>query len=144
MSQVAAYRELGEWILAYELALLKDGGSPVAAAERACQRFYRRLSPLVTLGGSQAFLARSLHRAVAEFPFLEGVQAGPTAEECLLGLDPALNDIDATATTAAFTAVLSHMIGLLVTFIGHELTMHAIREVWPEAYTSRPAEGGLT
>lgn len=144
MSEAAAYRKLGESILAHERALLNDDGSPAVAVERACQQLYRRLSPLITPAGSQAFLSRSLHIAGTEFPFLHGVRAGPTAEECLQGLDPALNDIEETTTTSAFISVLSSMIGLLVTFIGHDLTMHAIRDVWPDAHTSRPAEGDTT
>lgn len=144
MIDATAYHKLGASILAYELALLNDDGSPAVAVERACQQFYRRLSPLVTPAGSQAFLSRSLHLAGAEFPFLNDVQAGPTAEECLQGLDPALHDIEETTTTSAFISVLSYMIGLLVVFIGHDLTMHAIRDVWPDAGTSHPEEGDMT
>src|SRR5690606_7575080 len=53
-----AYDNIGAWILSYELALRGDRGTVAAAAERACQRFYGRLRPLVTLAGSQAFLSR--------------------------------------------------------------------------------------
>lgn len=139
-----AYDNIGAWILSYELALRGDRGTVAAAAERACQRFYGRLRPLVTLAGSQAFLSRSLHLAAREYPFLADVRAGPTDEECLQGLDHALRGIDSARATDAFVTVLSYMIGLLVTFIGHDLTMHAIREVWPDACIPRPAEGEMS
>ena len=146
MTEATAHRELGAWILSHELALLKDDATEAtaAAAERACRRFYGRLRPLVTLPGSQAFLSRSLHLAAREHPFLVNVRAGSSEEECLQGLDHALNDIDPASAAAAFITVLSHMIALLVTFIGHDLTMHAIREVWPDAYISRRAERETT
>lgn len=143
VTEATAHRELGAWILSHELALLKDDATEAAAAEQACRRFYGRLRPLVTLPGSQAFLSRSLHLAAREHPFLVNVRAGSSEEECLQGLDHALNDIDPASAAAAFITVLSHMIALLVTFIGHDLTMHAIREVWPDACTSRPAEGEM-
>jgi hypothetical protein len=143
VSVAAAYRELAGWILAYELDLLNGEAAPAVAAERACQRFYERLRPLVTLAGSQAFMSRSLRLAGAEFPFLGSVRAGPSSEECLQGLDAALIDVEAAAATAGFVTVLAHMIGLLVTFIGHDLTMHAIRQAWPDARTQHLGEGDM-
>jgi hypothetical protein len=137
MSGETSHRELALWILGHELRVLGDPGTPEAAAERVCQQLYARLGPLVTVAGSQAFLTRSLRLARDDFPFLEGLRAGPTAHVCLDGMDGALHDVEPELVLDAFVAVIANMIGLLVTFIGEDLAMLTIRDGWPDAGTGR-------
>lgn len=103
------------------------------AAERACQKLCRRLARLVTVAGYQALLARALHLARAEFAFLDGVRAGATEDACFEGLRATMEGIEPAMLRAALTAVLAGVIGLLTTFIGGDLAVRLVRDVWPDA-----------
>jgi hypothetical protein len=103
-----------------------------AAAERVCQKLSHRLARLVSPAGSQAILSRALHLARADFPFLEGVLAGRPPEACLEGLDERLHTVETRDASGALLAVLGAMLDLLVGFIGEDLTVRLVREVWPD------------
>lgn len=119
-----------------------DGLRPSAAAERVCQKLSRRLSRLVSPAGSQAILSRALHLARINFPFLEGVLAGRPPEACLEGLDERLQDVGSSEASAGLHAVLGAMLDLLVGFIGEDLTVRLVREVWPNLPVQEPARPG--
>ena len=102
------------------------------AAERACQKLSRRLARLVTVDGYRALLWRSLQVARREFPSLAGISAGSQSEACLAGL-ASVDDVDTANLHAALTEVLAGVVGLLTTFIGNELAIQVVRDVWPEA-----------
>jgi hypothetical protein len=110
-----------------------EARSPADAAERACQKLCRRLSRLVTDAGYQALLARALHLARADYPFLDGVRASSTAGPCLDGLNDRLQGVDDSTASEALAAVLSGVIGLRATFIGENLALNLIRDVWPDS-----------
>ena len=63
---------------------------------------------------------------------MAGVRAGATGDPCLEGIEDALDGVEADAALAAFETVFGNMIGLLVAFIGEDLTMHALRQALPE------------
>ncbi|MGD9892654.1 MAG: hypothetical protein AB7R89_13470 [Dehalococcoidia bacterium] len=126
-----AQRNLARWLLAQELGTVPEVALP-DAAERACQKLGRRLTRLVTEVGYQALLARALHLARGEFPVLDEVRAGRLADVCLDGL-PARAAVEPATLREALTAVLAAIIGLLVTFIGGDLTLRVVHDVWPEA-----------
>ncbi len=134
MSSVTpAQRELALWLLEEEMG---DGPGPLAlldAAERSCLKLGSRLARLITAVGFQALLARALHLARGEFPFLDGVQTGTTEAACLVGLREKAVGIEPAMLRAALTTVLASVIGLLSTFIGDDLTVRLVRDVWPDA-----------
>lgn len=128
-----AQRDLARWLLAQEL-----GDAPAAealpdAAERACQKLCQRLARMLTAAGCQALLTRALHLARGEFPFLDGVRAGATADAYLDGLRAKAEGIEPATIHDALTAILAGVIGLLTTFIGEGLVLRAVRDVWPDA-----------
>ena len=128
-----AQRDLAWWLLEQELGDAPEPATLADAAELACQKLCRRLARLVTVAGYQALLARALHLARGEFPFLEGVQAGAIEDPCLDGLRARLEGVDPATIRDALTAVLAGVIGLLVTFIGEDLALRLVRDVWPDA-----------
>ena len=111
----------------------QDPEALLDAAERACQKLCRHLARLVTVVGYQALLARALHLARGEFPFLEGVRPGVTEDACFDGLRTTMEGIDAVTLRAALMTVLAQVIGLVTTFIGNDLTLRLVRDVWPDA-----------
>ena len=117
--------------LAGRLIALEAAHGPAGAASRACDRLRLPLAKLAGAAGFRSLMARALALATAEVPWLAGVRV--RADGALEGFDPAEGHHG-----EAGAAVLGHLLGLLVTFIGEPLTMRLIADAWPDA----PAGGG--
>ncbi|HTE21054.1 MAG TPA: hypothetical protein VK689_22030 [Armatimonadota bacterium] len=85
---------------------------------------------LVGREGFHALLARALALAKAEHPWLGGVQVDATG--LLAGLEAALAGREPADADAGAAAVLAHLLGLLVTFIGAGLSRQLVSGAWPE------------
>ncbi len=94
-----------------------------------------RLGRVFSELGTDALLKRAVSLARADYPFLPTVD-GP---ESLDHFGAVLDGVGASEAAGAAEAVFSHAIALLARFIGDDLTMRAIGEVWPSAI---PAETG--
>jgi hypothetical protein len=127
-----AQRDLARRLLAWELGDVQDPSALPDAAERACRKLCRHLAKLVTMAGSHALLARALHLAKVEFPFLEGVQSCPPPEVCLDGLRERVRGVEPALAQRGLAAILASLIGLLVTFIGEDLALRLVGDVWPD------------
>lgn len=123
---------LAKWILAEEA----DGPDAATAdvAARAWERLSRRISQLFTVSGSQSLGKRAVYLAKDDFPFLMDANGNIPLER----LGPVLEGRDEEQAAAAAETVYAHLIGLLVTFIGEDLAMRAIRDVWPGASLHEP------
>lgn len=128
----AAGHSLAAWALASELGDAWERDDLHAAAERACRKLCARLATLVSVEGYRALLARAVHLAAPEYPFLNGLKA-PSATGACLGEPPPTEGIDPSTVRDGLTAVLAGTIELFVTFIGEELTLRAVRDIWPDA-----------
>ena len=96
-----------------------------------CEKLRPQLVPLMGTGGFRALLSRALALAGAEVPWLRAVQVkGDGVVERLEGL-PKQPDLD--AMLEGKVVLLAHLLGLLVAFIGENLTLRLVREVWPKA-----------
>lgn len=129
----AAHRDLARWLLGHEMRDRQDLPALVEAAETTCQKLSQRLARLVTAAGSRALIARALHLASADFPFLAGVQAGSPPERYLEGLGERVQGVEPARAREGVAMVLASVLGLLATFIGDELTLRLVRDVWPDA-----------
>ena len=131
-------QDLARRLLAHEAG---NGGQDVEAladaAERAGDKLRLHLSKIIGQAGFQALLARALTLATAEFPWLA---AGGAAERdgSLKNLRAAAEGRELAQAGAGFVAVLGHILGLLVVFIGGDLTGRLVRQVWPEADLGDP------
>jgi hypothetical protein len=108
-----------------------------AAAERALQKLGRPLGRLVGAEGYLALVRRALHLARSGHPLLRDVRLrdapdGAHPAGTLMGLPAAVRDAGPALAGDALAAVLAHVIGLLVTFIGSDLTTRTLREAWPD------------
>jgi hypothetical protein len=128
-----AVRSLAAWLLEHETDSADVPDAFLAAAERTCQKLSTRLAKLVTVAGCQSLLARAIHLAVAEAPFLRGVRAGTIPEPCLENVRDSAREATYQQTQAGLLAVVAHLIGLLVRFIGEDMTERLVRDVWPDA-----------
>jgi hypothetical protein len=106
------------------------GDSEVA---RICEKLRAPLAKLAGTAGYQCLMLRAVAMAKVNAPALDLVQVRP---------DGALDGIDEIGQKdpEAGVAVLVHLLGLLVTFIGEPLTLGLVRDAWPDAplETSNP------
>jgi hypothetical protein len=131
------HSDLADWLLHHETAADPGTASEAVAVEHICGKLIQPVSRLVSSDGSRAILSRALHLARADFPFLEGVRAGIEPEACFVGLEGRLGESQAGA---ALLAVLRYLLSLLVGFIGEDLTVRVVREVWTDIPLS-PSSG---
>lgn len=132
-----AVRRLSQRLLLIELERETAGAdgqqnvtAVAAAAERAAQKLQHPLSRLVGVAGYQALLARALNLAAREWPILDGVRPGATPSGGLDGLRQALQGAATDQAGNALASLLSHLVWLLVTFIGDDLARHTVRDAW--------------
>ena len=131
-----AHRELARWLLAREIAGRHEPTDLVGAADTACQKLSGRVARLVTFVAWQALLARALHLARREFPFLEGVRPGSSPTLGLEGLAEHVQGVEPAQAREGLAMVLANVLGLLATFVGDEITLRLVRDAWPDARLS--------
>ena len=117
-----AIRNLARRLIALEAARTE----PMGEAARVCDRLRVPLSKLAGVAGFRSLLTRALAMAKVEIPSLNGVHARP---------DGSLGGFEAgfEGGAEAEVAVVAHLLGLLVTFIGEPLTLGLVRDAWPDA-----------
>lgn len=123
-------RDLARRLLAAE-APDAPAGTEVQAANLVCERFRPQLATLMGRAGFSALLSRSLALAKADAPLLGAVQI--QTDGTLQGLEQMAAPVDQMAPTEDGVVLISHLISLLVTFIGENLTLRLVREIWPTA-----------
>jgi len=92
------------------------------------------LAPIVGVEGYRALLARALRLAAVEFPLLAHVRPAPAPPGRLLGVYKLARTAPADAHQALASA-LTQVVWLLLSFIGPDVTLSLLREVWPWALT---------
>jgi hypothetical protein len=85
-------------------------------------------------------LARALYLMRPAFPFLAGVTAGQTPDQCFEGLAECVQDVDEDELDEGLQAVLGALLHLLVGFIGQDLTLRLTHEVWSDLPTIGPSQ----
>ena len=125
----STHLDLAQCLVALEGGDANGAAHPAGAAERVIQKLTRSLARLIAADGAQAILARALHLARPQFPALQAVRAGRAHEAVLEGTADIQNDSHAGA---ALRTVLANQLDLLCAFIGEDLTLRLVREVWPD------------
>lgn len=113
------------------------------AFERACRALHERLAPLISSSGFHTLLARAMRLAARDAPFLAGVSISTNGDCALSGLGGATEKRDPADVADALTMALAHFMWLLVIFIGENLGLRKVREIWPEVPldTVHPSSG---
>ena len=127
-------KELAQRLLWHEAGGRLEAEVLAAAAERTLDRLRSRLTDLLGQAGFIALYRRALRLAQGEFPALENLAVDAKPDERLLGLHEFAdaNSENPATVVAGFSALLAHLIWLLVTFVGDNLTVRLIYEIWPE------------
>ncbi len=146
MSEMSPAQTLAQRVLLHEAGRRAEPAALAEAAERADARLRGRLVDLIGTTGYTTLVTHAVRLAQAEVPALEGgaVAAGETGAEGRLRGVPAFARAsgDAAAIEAGLSAILAHIVGLLITFIGEDLALRLVHEAWPELALDQAASEG--
>ena len=121
-------RDFAERLIAYETRGNKSSETKIPAACLVGEKLRPHLATLMGNAGFHALLSRALALANAEAPWLRAVHvnAGGSFE----GLDELGAQVDPDEIFEGCVVLLAQLLGLLVAFIGEDLTLRLVREVW--------------
>ncbi len=122
-------RDFAARLIAHEMKEHKSSKAGRPAAYHVCERLRPNLATLMGQGGFRAVLARALAVASAEAPWLAALQVA--ADGSLEGWDKPEAQVKAKELTESGVLVVAQLLGLLVAFVGENLTLLLVREVWP-------------
>jgi len=125
-------QRLARRLLALEAtALLATGASKQHEVVEVCEKLRLCLMRFAGADGVAALLRRALVLARVEAPALGRVTLKPDGS--LEGLHALADEADGVVAAAA--ALISHLLGLLVMFIGEPIVLRLVREAWPDILT---------
>jgi hypothetical protein len=133
-SQIA----LAQWLIQREVS---DAGELLPgpqAAQRACLKFGQRLAVLFTPVGSQALVSRAIHLARTNFPLFSEQRTARTVEILTQRLRESSSGGPSQHADAGLSAVFATLIALVMSFIGEDLTLRLLHDVWPELPMPEP------
>jgi hypothetical protein len=123
-------RDLAERLIAYEAKGNKSPKAKNPLASLVDERLRLHLAALMGRVGFRALLSRALVLANAEIPWLRAVDV--QADGSLEGLDELKARVGSNEFLEGCVVLLAQFLGLLVTFIGEDLTLRLVRESWPK------------
>jgi len=88
------------------------------------------LATLMGAGGFRALLSRALVLASAEVSWLRGVQVN--ADGTLDGLEDLHAQLDPAEFFEGRVVLLAQLLGLLAAFVGEDLALRLVKDVWPK------------
>ena len=100
-------------------------------AFKVCGKLQPHLATLMGKGGVRAILSRALAVAQAENRWLRGVQVNAEGALELVSKTEAPEG-DAERRREGGALLVAQLLGLLVAFIGENLTLRVVLEVWPK------------
>jgi|ERR1700677_4062273 len=121
-------RNFASRLMAYEAGRNKSSESKIPPALQICKNLQPHLATLMGSGGYRALLTRALALAAAEDPSLRAVRV--TADGSLAGLEELQSEAGPDESFEGGVVLLAQVFGLLVAFIGEDLTLRLVREIW--------------
>jgi hypothetical protein len=125
-------QKFAERVVAQVAGQLGGGDGALATLASLHERLGRVLVPVVGDGGYRAIFARSARKARTAHPCLAGVALGK-ADPFLDPLLARLRTEEEGTIRATTVALMAHLIELMTTLVGPELTLTLLRREWPAA-----------
>lgn len=126
-----AIRDFARRLIALEAARGESTGAVDGGAGRVCDRLRVPLARLAGAAGFRSLLSRAVALAKSEVDSLNPVQVREDGSlEGFAGDSPG-----AGPGGDGGAAIVAHLLGLMVTFIGESLTRQLVRDAWPDAAT---------
>ncbi len=123
-------RDFAERLIAHEMQASRSSRTKIPAACLVSEKLRPHLATLIGNLGFRALLSRALALANADVPWLRAVHVN--AEASFEGLDELASQVDPGEMFEGCTVLLAQLLGLLVAFIGEDLTLRLVREAWPK------------
>lgn len=122
-------KQLARRLLAHEAASGKPSAARNSAAFHVCEKLRGPLGKLLGNDGFRALLSRALALAGAEIPWLLALQI--KADGSVEGLDELEENFKTRAVAEGEVVLVAQLLGLLAIFIGEELTLRLLHDIWP-------------
>ena len=122
-------RELAVRLITHEAKGNKTSRAKPPKGFLVVDKLRPHLANLMGGAGFRALLARAFALANAELPWLRAVDVN--TDGSLTGLDELEAEIGPDDFFEGRVVVLAQLLGLLVAFIGENLTLQLVGEVWP-------------
>ena len=123
-------RSFAERIIACEMRGNKSSRIKISPAFPVNEKLRSHLATFMGNAGFRALLSRALALACAEVPWLCTLKT--KADGSLEGLDELTAQVVPERIFEGRVILLAQLLGLLVAFIGENLTLQLVREVWPK------------
>ena len=123
-------RNLAKHLMACETLENKSSETETPASFHICEKLRLHLATFMGNTGFHTLLSRSLALSVAEVPWLRAVRV--KADDSLEALEELHAQLDPDEFFEGKVVLLAQLLGLLVAFIGEDLTLRLVREVWPQ------------
>jgi len=127
--RATAIQGIVQRLLIHEAAENRGQAAFPVAAERVLDKMRAHLSKRIGQEGFRTLLARALTLTSALFPHLSAVRVA--ADGSLLGLRGAADTQEKSLAVEGVAALVAHLIALLMTFIGEDITLRMLSAVWP-------------
>jgi hypothetical protein len=124
-------QDLARRLLAFEATHDSSSDARVEVAAQVIDELRIHLIRLTGVDGFRSLLSRALTLAKAEVPSLNMIQIA--ADGSVKGIDGLEQSEVTGAADQAGLVLVSHLLELLVTFIGAPLTLRLVRDKWPDA-----------
>lgn len=118
-------------LMAEEIRARKSSPSKESGAFRLTDMLRPSLVRFTGMAGFRTLLARALAMTAQRIRWMKAVHV--SVEGDLNGVDEARVGVPPVEVTEGEVELITQLIGLLVTFIGEELTGHLLHEVWSKA-----------
>lgn len=123
-------RDLAERLIACEMKGNKSSERSAPAVFHVCEKLRPHLATLMGKGGFRAVLSRALAVTSAEVPWLVVLQVNP--DGALEGWDKPEAQVAPKELTEGGVLLVAQLLGLLTAFVGDNLTLRLVRDVWPK------------
>lgn len=128
-------RELSRCLVACEATMTAaetdpSAGNKFAGAFRVCDRLRPHLATYMGSVGFRSLLSRALVLAGVEVAWLRLLQV--KVDGCLEGLDKLAAQVSPEEMAEGGVVLVAQVLDLLTAFIGEDLTLQMLREVWSQ------------
>jgi hypothetical protein len=123
-------RNFAQRLVAHEMNGDRSSEAKARAAFHVSEKLRPHLATLMGNGGFRALNSRALALAKAEVPVMHGLQV--KADGALEGLEELHAQLDSGKFFESGVVLLAQLLGLLVAFIGEDLTLRLAGEIWPK------------
>ena len=118
-------------LVSYESIAAKPAGVHKSPAFRVCEKLREPLSRLSGVAGFRSLLSRALALTNDEARWMKAIHV--KADGSLEGLEEAKSQLSESEIAEGEVVLVAQLIGLLITFIGEELTLRLVQDSWPDA-----------